>query len=98
MFAHDSIRCVTRPENFSRSTANAPPAGTLDSFAHESISESESSSSSLRIPEAVMRSLIFSEPNELLHTISASIPVLCAGVKRLGRISYSETSQPRFES
>ena len=81
------IFSVTSRENFSRSTAKAPPAGTLASFAHESINEFANSSSSFEIPAAEILSSLFSEPSELLQTISANNPVLCAGVKRAGRIS-----------
>ncbi len=87
IFGYEAMRSVTRAENFSRSTAKAPPAGTREAYAQESIRESKSESSSLRMPDAETLESLFSEPRELLHTISASWPVLCAGVRSAGRIS-----------
>ena len=76
MFSCEIIFSVTRLENFSRSTAKAPPAGTLEAYAHERINELKISNSSFKIPAAEILSFLFSEPNEFEQTISANIPVL----------------------
>ena len=83
---------VTSAENRSRSTASAPPAGSLWRSPAAMISERARRISSCSRPTALVSAS--SERNELEHTSSASPSVLCASVCRTGRISCSTTGTP----
>ncbi len=79
--------------NPSRSTAKAPPAGTLVISAHSIISEFIIRISSFKSPTA------FASPSalrELLQTSSARLSDLCAGDFLFGFISINVTLTPRF--
>src|SRR5262249_15723849 len=79
-------------ENFSRSTASAPPAGTAASLANRNSSEPPARNSSFSNLGAVLAS---SDLSELLQTSSARAPVRCAPVARFRRISKRRTRRPR---
>ena len=83
---------VTSAENRSRSTASAPPAGSLWRSPAAMISEPARRISSCSRPTALVSAS--SERNELEQTSSASPSVLCASVCRTGRISCSTTGTP----
>src|SRR3954454_14218361 len=82
----------TAPENASRSTARAPPAGTLWASAQRRIRLSQRRISSCSRPTALYSAS--SERNEFEHTISASPSVWCASVWRTGRISCRTDGTP----
>ncbi len=83
---------VTAAANASRSTARAPPAGTLWASAQRMISESSARISRCSTPTALVSES--SERNELEQTSSAQKSVLWASVARKGRISCSTTGTP----
>ncbi len=83
---------VTAPENPSRSTASAPPAGTWLASAARMISEPKRRISACSSPTALLAAS--SERNELEQTSSARPSVRCASVIRWGRISCSTTRTP----
>jgi len=74
---------VTAAENPSRSTANAPPAGTWLASAARMISDPSRRISACSSPTALLAAS--SERNELEHTSSARPSVRCASVIRSGR-------------
>ena len=82
------INSVTSAENFSRSTASAPPAGTLFFLANRIITLSSFSISFFNTPTALLK---LSPLNELEQTSSANDDVWCAGVILTGLISYNFT-------
>ena len=92
-FSKLSIFLVTSFANFSLSTANACPAGTAVSSAVFIKSESNSLNSSFRSPHAFVCKF---DLNELLHTISAKLLLLCAAENLFGFISYNFTLIPLF--
>ena len=85
------ISSVILLENFSLSTAKACPAGTFVSSATLINNESSFLNSSFNSPQAFV---ILFDLNELLHTISAKLLLLCAGENFSGFISYSLTFIP----
>ena len=84
----------TSAEKASRSTASAPPAGSLCRSAACMMSEPARRISSWSRPTALASGS--SERKEFEQTSSAQPPVLCASVKRAGRISCRTTRTPRF--
>ena len=82
---------VTRSENFSRSTAKAPPAETLVSSAQAMVREDSIRISSFRSPAADPRREAF---RELEQTSSAKPGYLWAGLYRWGFISKRSTPIP----
>src|SRR6202011_3041862 len=85
---------VTAAENPSRSTANAPPAGTWLASAARMISEPSRRISAWSNPTALLAAS--SDRNEFEHTSSARPSVRCASVMRSGRISCRTTLTPAF--
>ncbi len=83
---------VTSAEKASRSTASAPPAGSLCRSPAARMSEPARRISSCSSPTAFVSQS--SERNELEHTSSARPSVLCASVILAGRISCSTTGTP----
>ena len=83
---------VTSSEKPSRSTASAPPAGSLWRSPAAMMSEPARRISSCSRPTALVAAS--SERKLLEQTSSASPPVLCASVRRCGRISWSTTGTP----
>ena len=81
-----AVTCAANPV---RSTASAPPAGSLCASAAARISKSRRRISRCSMPMALACGL--SARNELEQTSSARSPVRCAGVCRTGRISCSAT-------
>ncbi len=88
-----AARAAAKP---SRSTASAPPAGSLCASPARMIREPQRRISSCSSPTALC--MLSSERNELEHTSSASVPVLCAAVVRIGRISWRITGIPACAS
>ena len=84
---------VTICEKPSRSTANAPPAGTRVASAARIMIESKRRISSFNKPTAFVSE---SPRRELEQTSSAKSLVLCCGVDFTPRISYSLTGIPRL--
>src|SRR5471032_707207 len=82
----------TAAEKPCRSTASAPPAGSLWASAAFMISEPARRISSWITPTALLAAS--SERKELEHTSSARFSVRCASVPRTGRISCSVTGTP----
>src|SRR5207247_1297147 len=87
-----SSRAVTAAAKPSRSTASAPPAGSLWASAAARISEPQRRISSCSSPTALF--IASSERKELEQTSSASRSVACASVARSGRISCSTAVTP----
>ena len=87
-----SRRAVTSSEKATRSTASAPPAGSLCLSAADMISELQRRISSCSRPTALFSQS--SERNEFEQTSSARPEVECASVPRTGRISCSTTGTP----
>ncbi len=85
-------RWVTSAEKASRSTASAPPAGSLCLSPADRMSEPARRISSCSRPTAFVSHS--SERNEFEHTSSARPSVLWASVERTGRISCSTTGTP----
>ena len=85
---------VTSLEKPSRSTASAPPAGSLWRSPADMISEPARRISSCSRPTALLAAS--SERKLLEQTSSARPPVLCASVGRSGRISCSTTGTPKL--
>src|SRR5262245_59883101 len=83
------VTCAEKP---SRSTASAPPAGSLWASPAAMISEPARRISSCSRPTALVSAS--SERKLLEQTCSARPSVLCASVMRLGRISCSTTGTP----
>ena len=83
---------VTASENATRSTASAPPAGSLWASAMRMISEPQRRISSCSNPTALCS--WSSERKELEHTSSAKPPVRWASVSFCGRISWMMTLAP----
>ena len=93
-FGSALIFSVTYAANFSRSTASAPPAGTLDAAAASIVSEPRIRISSFKRPQAfAYTSLLLSE---FEHTSSLSRGLSCAGVYFFGFMSAKVTFTPRF--
>ena len=95
IFGWFRIRSVTRRAKPCRSTASAPPAGTRVSSAEDTISEPMRRISSFKSPAPFCSR---SERREFEQTSSPKRSVLCAGERRSGRISTSETAMPRSAS
>jgi hypothetical protein len=87
-----SSRSVTAREKPSRSTASAPPAGSLWASALARISDPARRISSCSRPTALFSAS--SERSELEQTSSAQSAVWWASVPRTGRISWSTTGTP----
>ena len=85
----------THDAKTSRSTANAPPAGTDALLAHSRSTEPNCVSSRFNIPAAESSRSDF---KELEQTSSARCPVWCAADILCGLISYSRTRTPRSAS
>ena len=86
---------VMHAENFSRSTASAPPAGTRASSAARRMSESSRRISAFKRPEALVKCSAFSE---LEQTNSANPSMWWAGENFFGFMSTSRTATPRRAS
>jgi len=86
------MRRVTSAENPSRSTASAPPAGTLWSSATAMINDPAIRISSCSKPTALL--FLSSERKELEQTSSARLSVLWTSVFVCPRISWSITVMP----
>ncbi len=87
---------VTPSEKPSRSTASAPPAGSMWRSPIAITSEPARRISAWSSPTAFVSAS--SERNELEQTNSAKPPVLCAGVIEAGRISWRTTEMPASAS
>ena len=88
---HSSRLVISRAKP-SRSTASAPPAGSLCLSPAARISEPQRRISSCSRPTALFTAS--SERKELEQTSSASCAVLWASVPRTGRISWRTTGMP----
>ena len=86
----------TAAEKPCRSTASAPPAGSLCASAERMISEPARRISSWITPTALLAAS--SERKELEQTSSARLSVRWASVPRTGRISCSTTGTPAWAS
>ena len=95
MRGSSSMAWVTRRENWSRSTARAPPAGTAHCSAQGTSREPRRRISSFKRPAALSTRLALRE----LEQMSSARPwLLWAGENFWGFISYNVTGMPRLAS